>query len=139
MYFFLSVQVFDAYFAWKSNISKLKESLIDECCDLSKDNSFIQHVIKRCQDKSNQITLSEIQQLKSKLILWKQLKDKPGCEKITEYLQIPENIIGPGVYHDLCKNILDIQIEDFYCFAKGYWIFCQDSNTIKQVLANKDK
>ena len=130
--------MFDAYFAWKSNISKLKESLIEECCDLPKDNLLSQHVISRCQDKSNQITLSEIHQLKSKLLLWKQLKEKPGCEMLTDYLQNPENIIGPGIYHDLCRNISDLKVENFYCFSKGYWIFCQNSNTIKQVLANKD-
>ena len=125
------VQVFDQYFLWKSNLSKMKEILINESCD---NDTFKKYVISRCQDKSSPLGLAEAQQLKLKMSLMRQFHGKTQYENILQYLQKPKTIIGPGYVQDLIKICPDLSLEeDFYTFSTNSWIFCTDTKKVKSV------
>ena len=125
------VQVFDQYFLWKSNLSKMKEILINESCD---NENFKKYVISRCQDKSSPLGLAEAQQLKLKMSLMRQFHGKTQYENILQYLQKPKTIIGPGYVQDLIKICPDLSLEeDFYAFSTNSWIFCTDTKKVKSI------
>ena len=124
------VQVFDQYFLWKSNLSKMKEILINECCD---NENFKKYVISRCQDKFSPLGLAEAQQLKLKMNLMKQFHGKSQFENILQYLQTTKTIIGPGYVQDLIKICPDLSLEDFYTFSTNSWIFCTDTKKVKSI------
>ena len=125
------VQVFDQYFLWKSNLSKMKEILINENC--GDNENFKKYVISRCQDKSSPLGLAEAQQLKLKMSLMKQFHGKSQFENILQYLQTPKTIIGPGYVQDLIKICPDLLLEDFYTFSTNSWIFCADTKKVKSI------
>ena len=125
------VQVFDQYFMWKSNLSKIKDSLINS--ENFNDETLKKHVISRCQDKSSPLTLNEAQHLKLKMNLLDQLKEKNSTlqNMIVQFILSPESQLGPGYIRDILNLYPDIHLQEFYSFSKGSWIFCDLIQNVK--------
>lgn len=132
------VQVFDFFFALKSNLASSKQSLAkrNERCNFS---NLKKHVISRAQDKIVPMSFAEVQDFQMKLFLLDKLAayddDDAEADLVTEHLSSEKGEIGPGYLsqlHRLFENILK-DAPTYASFSKGSWIL-SPSNQVKPVI-----
>jgi len=140
------VEVFDHYFNLKSNLNKTKQSIPQdfdlEICEAV----FKNHVLARCEDKSNLMNLSEYQILKTKLILIDHIKSNQHSttiiNSILAYLNRPNSSLGPDYVKNLqlllaanfIPKIEVSKLKSMSSFAKGSWMKSSESGEIESVL-----
>ncbi len=124
------VQVFDDFFARKSNLIEAKQALANEDNLTILEPALRNFVSSRCQQP---ISFQEFQNLSVKILLTRHLssipRDLPWKAKLWQTLNSPEFVLGPDFTQGLLQfleeekfpveNVCDFKL---FSFAKGSWM-----------------